>query len=101
MSAQESKETDDEQDTKSEDEQDTDDDVPTEPSEEGKEEVKKMAAAYEDQKTAVMPGTDRTITGTAVNQWLDDDGNPKFGDPDEQPFAKEDSDDDSSEEDSD
>jgi hypothetical protein len=68
--------------------------VSDEPSEEGKEEVKKIAEAYADKKTAVMPGTDRTITGTAVNQWLDDDGNPKFGDPDEHPFAKDDDDDD-------
>ena len=48
-------------------------------SEEGKEEVQRMRAAYEDKPTAVMPGTDRTITGTAVNEWLDDEGNPKFG----------------------
>jgi hypothetical protein len=64
------------------------DKVSDEPSEEGKEEVKKIAEAYGDKKTAVMPGTDRTITGTAVNEWLDDEGNPKFGDPDEHPFAK-------------
>ncbi len=48
-------------------------------SEEGKEEVKRMRAAYDDRPTAVMPGTDGTITGTAINEWLDDDGNPKFG----------------------
>jgi hypothetical protein len=57
------------------------------PSEEGMEEVKRMASAYEDRPTAVMPGTDKTITGTAVHEWLDDEGNPKFGDPDEHPFA--------------
>jgi hypothetical protein len=27
----------------------------------------------------VLPGTDNTITGVAVNEWLDDEGNPKFG----------------------
>src|SRR5581483_3590809 len=48
-------------------------------SEEGKENVKQMAAAYEDRETAILPGTGRTITGTAVNEWLDDEGNPKFG----------------------
>jgi hypothetical protein len=49
-------------------------------SEEGKEEVRKMQEAYDDSRqTAVLPGTDRTITGTAVNEWLDDEGNPKFG----------------------
>ena len=110
MSAQESEQTNAEQDTKTSDEQDakTDDeqdtgdqqqessDVPTEPSEEGKEEVRKMAKAYEEKPTAVMPGTDRTITGTAVNEWLDDEGNPKFGDPDEHPFADENAEDDDS-----
>ena len=27
-----------------------------------------------------MPGTDGAVAGTAVNEWLDDDGNPKFSD---------------------
>jgi hypothetical protein len=49
-------------------------------SEEGKEEVRRMQQAYDDDRpTAVMPGTNKTITGVAVNEWLDDDGNPKFG----------------------
>jgi hypothetical protein len=39
-----------------------------------------MQAAYNDDRpTAVLPGTDGTITGVAVNEWLDDEGNPKFG----------------------
>ena len=46
---------------------------------EGKEKVREMTEAYEDRPTAVLPGTNNTITGTAVNEWLDDDGNPKFG----------------------
>jgi hypothetical protein len=118
MSAQESEQTNAEQDTKTNAEQDTktsdeqdakideegqdgdqqqeSSDVPTEPSEEGKEEVRKMAKAYEEKPTAVMPGTDRTITGTAVNEWLDDEGNPKFGDPDEHPFADDNAEDDDS-----
>ena len=110
MSAQESEQTNAEQDTKTSDEQDakTDDegqdgdqqqessDVPTEPSEEGKEAVKKMASAYDEKPTAVMPGTNRTITGTGVNEWLDDEGNPKFGDPDEHPFADDNAEDDDS-----
>lgn len=29
--------------------------------------------------TAVLPGSDGTVTGTAVNDWLDDDGNPIYG----------------------
>jgi hypothetical protein len=49
-------------------------------SEEGQEKVRQMMASYEDDRpTAVLPGTDGTITGVAVNEWLDDDGNPKFG----------------------
>jgi len=26
----------------------------------------------------VLPGSGKTITGTAVNDWLDQGGNPKF-----------------------
>jgi hypothetical protein len=49
-------------------------------SDEGKEQVRAMQAAYDDDRqTAVLPGTDGTITGVAVNEWLDEDGNPKFG----------------------
>jgi len=58
-------------------------------SEEGREEVRQMAEAYKDKPTAVLPGSDGTITGTAINDWLDDEGNPKFGDPDEHPCAQE------------
>lgn len=29
--------------------------------------------------TAVLPGSNGTVTGTAVNDWLDDDGNPIYG----------------------
>ena len=34
----------------------------------------------EDRPTVTMPGSDGTVAGTAVNEWLDDDGNPKYGD---------------------
>lgn len=61
------------------DEQQTSSETP-ELSDEGKEKVKQMQQAYDDDRTtAVLPGTDNTITGVAVNEWLDDDGNPKFG----------------------
>jgi hypothetical protein len=72
---------DDDDQTSSEDtgsDQKTSDDMP-ELSEEGKENVHRMASAYEERETAVLPGTDNTITGTAINEWLDDEGNPKFG----------------------
>jgi hypothetical protein len=49
-------------------------------SEDGKEKVRQMQQAYDDDRpTAVLPGTGGTITGVAINEWLDDDGNPKFG----------------------
>ena len=49
-------------------------------SEEGKQEVQRMQATYDDDReTVALPGTDNTITGVAINEWLDDDGNPKFG----------------------
>ena len=27
----------------------------------------------------MLPGSDHTVTGTAVNDWLDDEGNPIYG----------------------
>jgi hypothetical protein len=54
-------------------------------SEEGKQEVQRMQDAYDDERpTVALPGTDNTITGVAINEWLDDDGNPKFGKDEEQ-----------------
>ena len=67
------------QDHNQDQEQETSSEVP-ELSDEGKEKVRKMQEAYDDDRpTAVLPGTDGTITGVAINEWLDDDGNPKFG----------------------
>lgn len=49
-----------------------------EPTEEHVKQAEQQAEAYtEDRPTAVMPGTGGTVTGTAVNDWLDDQGNPK------------------------
>src|ERR1700743_1704729 len=49
-------------------------------SDEGKEQVQRMQNAYDDDReTVALPGTDNTITGVAINDWLDDDGEPKFG----------------------
>jgi hypothetical protein len=53
--------------------------TPVEVTESAKEEAAEMARAYDDRPTAVLPGSHNTITGTAVNDWLDDDGNPKYG----------------------
>jgi hypothetical protein len=56
-----------------------------EPDEETVEKIKKRDEVYEKGRpTAVLPGSGGTVTGTAVNDWLDDEGNPKGGDqPDE------------------
>lgn len=79
----------------SDDDQPASDKPEFELSEEGKEEVRKMRAAYDDDRpTAVLPGTDGTITGVAVNEWLDDDGNPKFGKDEQQEKDKQQEDDD-------
>ncbi|MGA8544502.1 MAG: hypothetical protein WB785_04505 [Mycobacterium sp.] len=59
-------------------------------SDEGKEKVRKMQEAYDDDRpTSVMPGTNKTITGVAVTEWLDDEGNPKFGKEEQQEKEKE------------
>lgn len=59
-----------------------------EPDDEAKEKAAEMMTAYEDKPTLVMPGSGKTITGTAVNEWLDDDGNPKYADDEDSPAAK-------------
>jgi hypothetical protein len=48
--------------------------------EENREEAKEMAKAYEDDRpTVALPGTSNTVTGQAVSEWVDEDGNPKYG----------------------
>lgn len=54
-----------------------------EPDENAKQKAAEMMTAYEDRPTLVLPGTGRMVTGTAVNDWLDDEGNPKFEVPDD------------------
>lgn len=36
---------------------------------------------YITRPTVVLPGSRGTISGTAVNDWLDDDGKPIYGPP--------------------
>jgi hypothetical protein len=49
--------------------------------EEHKEKAREMRKDYEDKRpTTAMPGTGGAVSGTAVNEWLDDEGNPKFAD---------------------
>lgn len=52
-----------------------------EPDEDDKQEAAKMMEAYEDKPTIVLPGTGGSVSGTAVNEWLDEDGNPKHEEP--------------------
>lgn len=91
MGAQDSgKTTSEEQETYTRDYHDTGDQTQKHPelSEEGRKKVHEMVKAYEDKPTVALPGSHGTITGTAINNWLDDEGNPKFGDPNEHPFAE-------------
>lgn len=53
---------------------------PVEVTEEAKEKAHKMAEAFEEKPTAVLPASNNTVTGTAINAWLDEDGNSKFSD---------------------
>jgi len=55
--------------------------TPTEVSEEAKEKAAEMMKVYEDDErpTAVLPGSHNTVTGTAVSDWLDEDGRSKWG----------------------
>ncbi|GAY16929.1 hypothetical protein [Mycobacterium sp. shizuoka-1] len=52
------------------------------PDENARAKAKEMMSAYEDRPTAVLPGSDNTVTGTAVNEWLDDQGRPIYGNED-------------------
>jgi hypothetical protein len=47
---------------------------------EHKSKAKEMAKAYEDDRPTIgLPGSSNTVSGQAVNEWVDDDGSPKFG----------------------
>jgi hypothetical protein len=49
-----------------------------EPDENAKRKAAEMMTAYQDRPTLVLPGSGGTVSGTAVNDWLDEDGNPKW-----------------------
>jgi hypothetical protein len=48
-----------------------------EPDDDHKKTAAKMMEAYEEKPTIVLPGTGGSVSGTAVNEWLDEDGSPK------------------------
>ncbi|HTY31143.1 hypothetical protein [Mycobacterium sp.] len=52
-----------------------------EPDEEDKQKAAEMMKAYEDLPTVVLPGSGGMVSGTAVNDWLDEDGNPIHQEP--------------------
>ena len=54
-----------------------------EPDEEDRKKAAEMMTAYEDRPTLVLPGSGGMVSGTAVNDWLDDEGNPRHEVPDE------------------
>jgi hypothetical protein len=51
-----------------------------EPDDDAKQKAAEMMVAYEDRPTLVLPGSGGAVSGTAVNDWLDEDGNPKDAD---------------------
>ncbi len=51
--------------------------------EEHKAQAAEMMKAYKEQPTVVLPGSGGMVSGTAVNDWLDEDGNPQHQEPDE------------------
>jgi hypothetical protein len=53
-----------------------------EPDEDDKKVAAEMMEAYKEKPTIVLPGTGGSVSGTAVNDWLDDEGNPKHEVPD-------------------
>jgi hypothetical protein len=59
-----------------------------EPSDENKEKAAEMMTSYEYRPTLVLPGSGGAVAGTAVNDWLDDEGNPKGIGDEDAPAAK-------------
>ncbi|OBF71359.1 hypothetical protein A5750_02255 [Mycobacterium sp. 852002-51613_SCH5001154] len=53
-----------------------------EPDEDDKKKAAEMMEAYKEKATIVLPGTGGSVSGTAVNDWLDEDGNPRHEVPD-------------------
>jgi len=47
---------------------------------EHRDKAKEMAKSYDDDRPTIgLPGTSNTVSGQAVSDWVDDEGNPKFG----------------------
>lgn len=45
-------------------------------------EAERVMRSYDDDRpTVTLPGSNGTVSGTAVNDWVDDEGNPIYGEP--------------------
>ncbi|OBI30052.1 hypothetical protein [Mycobacterium sp. E2238] len=84
MSVQDDKSADQHTDQDQEPDQDTDQKLTEkpEPDEDDKKKAAEMMEAYKEKATIVLPGTGGSVSGTAVNDWLDEDGNPRHEVPD-------------------
>ncbi|MCG7608114.1 hypothetical protein BA059_12785 [Mycolicibacterium sp. (ex Dasyatis americana)] len=52
-------------------------------SEENRKEAERIMQSYDDSRpTVTLPGSNGTVSGTSVNDWVDDDGKPIYGDTD-------------------
>jgi hypothetical protein len=48
--------------------------------EENRKEGERVMKSYDDTRpTVVLPGSGGTVSGTAVSDWVDDEGNPIYG----------------------
>jgi hypothetical protein len=54
-------------------------DTPAEVTESAKKQAEDVSKAYDEGPTAVLPGPHGTISGTAINDWLEENGQPKYG----------------------
>ncbi|ART68063.1 hypothetical protein BTO20_05155 [Mycobacterium dioxanotrophicus] len=53
--------------------------------EENHRQAEEVMKSYDDTRpTVTMPGTGGTVSGTAVNDWLDDEGKPIYGQADKE-----------------
>ena len=92
MSVQDDKVADQEDDQQATDERKDGDQQVTEkpePDEDAKKRAADIVRAYEDRPTLVLPGSGGMVSGTAANDWLDENGNPKNEDKEDYEAKKE------------
>lgn len=54
--------------------------------EENRREAERVLKSYDDTRpTVTLPGSHGTVSGTAVNDWIDEDGNPIYGEAHQEP----------------